>query len=129
MEGRNVYFQDFNSWEEVKKQYATDMPEPDKVLYAQYLYEDYLGDSDVAYMNGGKYYLVHGSHCSCNGLEGQWEPTEYATKELFIACLMAMRGTGGMKDFILAAFAEEDKLAAIQYAPLKVRKRLIDTTE
>lgn len=30
----------------------------------------------------GKLYEVHGSHCSCYGFEGQWEPTETTGKYL-----------------------------------------------
>lgn len=46
------------------------------VLLASYSYENYSGDAFVLYRDtrDGKLYEVHGSHCSCYGLEGQWEP-------------------------------------------------------
>jgi hypothetical protein len=59
-----------------------------KLLYGDYTYEDYNGD---AYVLGydkqeKKFFEVHGSHCSCYGLEDQWD-VEYCTlaelKELF----------------------------------------------
>ena len=46
------------------------------VLLASYSYENYSGDAFVLYRDtrDGKLYEVHGSHCSCYGLEGQWAP-------------------------------------------------------
>jgi hypothetical protein len=46
------------------------------LIVAYYSYEDYAGSAFVVYRDGrdGKLYEVHGSHCSCNGLEGQWHP-------------------------------------------------------
>lgn len=46
------------------------------VLVASYTYEDYSGDAYVLFERGGNLFEVHGGHCSCYGLEGQWEPEE-----------------------------------------------------
>jgi hypothetical protein len=46
------------------------------VLLASYTYEDYSGAAFVLFERGGTLYRVEGSHCSCMGLEGQWEPEE-----------------------------------------------------
>ena len=81
-----VYQDIFTSWDDVKSNYCTSTPEPDEVYLAYYSYEDYSGTSIVLYRQGDKYYAVHGGHCSCNGLEDQWEPEEY-TKEEFIKTL------------------------------------------
>lgn len=92
----SVYHNDFSSWEDVANAYAgtrwgssseqeatlTAIPEPEEVLFADYTYEDYTGDSTVIYRNGDRYFMVSGSHCSCYGLEGQWEPEEYTKEEL-----------------------------------------------
>lgn len=43
------------------------------ILFASYVYEDYSGDAVVLFERDGKLYEVYGSHCSCYGLEGQWE--------------------------------------------------------
>ena len=53
-----------------------------EVLYACYEQEDYQGSAFVLYCENGKLYEVHGSHCSCNGLEGQWSPEEVTLEEL-----------------------------------------------
>lgn len=53
-----------------------DPPKGAKILIAAYSYEDYSGCAIVVYEQGQKLYEVHGSHCSCHGLEGQWEPEE-----------------------------------------------------
>ena len=71
------YQDDFSCWAEVQGAYNMSDPEPEKVFLATYKYEDYSGSSDVFYYDKGKYYWVSGGHCSCYGLEGQWEPTEY----------------------------------------------------
>ena len=47
-----------------------------EILFAAYTYEDYSGDAFVIFTNEGKLFEVNGGHCSCYGLEGQWEPEE-----------------------------------------------------
>lgn len=46
------------------------------VVFAAYETPGYEGEAIVLYREGGKLFEVHGSHCSCYGLEGQWEPEE-----------------------------------------------------
>ncbi len=46
------------------------------MLYGYYSYEDYSGEAFVLYEKDGKLWEVNGSHCSCYGLEGQWDPEE-----------------------------------------------------
>lgn len=46
------------------------------ILLASYGYDNYAGDAFVLFKRDGKLYEVNGSHCSCYGLEGQWEPEE-----------------------------------------------------
>ena len=55
-----------------------------KILVASYTYEDYNGSAFVLFEKSGKLFEVNGSHCSCYGLEGQWEPEE-TTLEALIA--------------------------------------------
>ena len=45
-----------------------------KILIASYTYEDYNGDAFVLFEQDGLLYEVNGGHCSCYGLEDQWEP-------------------------------------------------------
>lgn len=51
------------------------------ILYADYEYENYSGDAYVLGFDKekGTWFEVHGSHCSCYGLEGQWEPEYFNT--------------------------------------------------
>jgi len=47
-----------------------------EVLFAIYTYANYDGDAFVLFARDGQLFEVNGSHCSCYGLEGQWEPEE-----------------------------------------------------
>lgn len=59
-------------------------PKNIKILFAYYTYEEYSGDAFVLYYDKTtkKLYEVHGSHCSCFGLEGQWSPEECSLEGL-----------------------------------------------
>lgn len=61
------------------------------ILLASYTYEDYSGDAFVLFERGGKLYEVNGGHCSCYGLEDQWEPEETS-----IEALMHRLDSGGL---------------------------------
>jgi hypothetical protein len=50
------------------------------IIFASYTYEDYYGEALVLFEKGGKLYRGGGSHCSCYGLEEQWEPEEVDPK-------------------------------------------------
>ena len=56
-------------------------PQPDIVILAEYFYGRYDGDAWFVYIKDGIVYEGHGSHCSCYGLEGQFEPEEVGTIE------------------------------------------------
>lgn len=47
-----------------------------EILIAAYDTFGYDGYAFVLYQSGGGMYEVYGSHCSCYGLEGQFEPEE-----------------------------------------------------
>ena len=53
-----------------------------EILLAYYSYEDYSGTAFVLYRKFGELFEVNGGHCSCYGLEGQWEPEKTSIKEL-----------------------------------------------
>lgn len=53
-----------------------DMAKPEEVLFASYGGRAYEGDAVVLIRRDGKLYEVHGSHCSCRGLEDRWAPAE-----------------------------------------------------
>lgn len=71
-------------WEEKKEIMKTAIKrwEPINILFASYGYENYSGDAWVLFEKEGKLYEVKGGHCSCYGLEGQWEPEEVNLDEL-----------------------------------------------
>lgn len=55
-----------------------------EILYAEYEREGYDGSAWVLFRKDNKLYEVNGSHCSCYGLEGQWEPTLTTVKALLM---------------------------------------------
>ena len=74
-------FHDRYHWDE-NGNYVADqnaLPKHLKLLYADYTYEDYTGDAYVLGYNKEtkQFFEVHGSHCSCYGLEGQWDEEYY----------------------------------------------------
>lgn len=55
-----------------------------QILYAAYRLGNCGGDSIVLFKKNGKFFIVDASHCSCNGLAGQWSPVETNEKSLKI---------------------------------------------
>lgn len=53
-----------------------------EVLLASYGTPSYEGYAFVLFRRDGKLYEVNGSHCSCYGLEGQWDPEETTAEAL-----------------------------------------------
>lgn len=78
-------YEGFDDWNDVKKQFEIDQPEPE-AIYASYDGGGWDGSATVFFRDGDQYFTVDGSHCSCYGLEGQWDPEPY-TKEQFINAL------------------------------------------
>lgn len=73
------YFGIFEDRDSVAGQFEVPVetfPAEDDILLATYEYEHYSGSAFVLFERDGKLFEVHGSHCSCYGLEGQWEPEE-----------------------------------------------------
>lgn len=78
------YFQNFTDLESVKKEFedsCSDLQD-EEVLFAWYGYGDYCGDAIVLYRRGTRLYEVASSHCSCNGIEGTWDPQEVSWEQL-----------------------------------------------
>ena len=83
----NPYEEGFKDWVEVQEEFKIDTPEPEEVLLAVYDLHCYEGYAVVFYREGDKYFEVQGSHCSCYGLEGQWDVEECGDKKMFIKAL------------------------------------------
>lgn len=73
---------DISEWEDVKSAFEMDEPEPDELIFYEYDQSGWDGDATVVYRRGDTYYVVQGGHCSCHGLEGQFDPIEYTLEEL-----------------------------------------------
>lgn len=84
-----------------------------QIIVASYTYEDYSGDAYVLFKRDGKFWEVHGSHCSCYGLsEGdylgdsqtQWQPEEADTAAILHRINEGNWGfEGGVADTVRAA--------------------------
>lgn len=85
------YKGNFDSWESVVRNFKGSFLKkdlPTEVLYANYDTPPYEGEALVIWRKGRKYYLLHGSHCSCYGLEETgWSPEEFKNKKEFIQFL------------------------------------------
>ncbi len=77
-----TYLNRFANKEDIENAYKCTVPEDADILFAWYGDGDYSGSSYVLYRLDGKLYEVWGSHCSCYGLEGQWEPQETSVTAL-----------------------------------------------
>lgn len=86
--GDSVY-QEFQEYDWNSSGETTPLPKHLKILYADYTYEDYCGDAYVLGYNTQlkKWFEVHGSHCSCYRLEGQWDEEYYETKNSLLEVL------------------------------------------
>jgi hypothetical protein len=92
-------FDDFNSV--VDNFSVTDHGLTDEnIILARYDTPPYEGYATVVFVKDGKLYEVHGSHCSCYGLEDQWSP-----EETYKASLMTQSWTEEEKA-LLAAIPE-----------------------
>lgn len=72
----SVYLQNFESNIHIEEAYQITLPDDVHILLAWYGYGSYSGNSFVLFEKKGILYQVNGNHCSCTGLEGQWEPEE-----------------------------------------------------
>lgn len=77
------------------------------VIYATYDCEGYEGYAEVVFVNNGKFFTVSGSHCSCYGLEGQWEPEEMPVEALRN---IAANGNGHYAEAVRSALACVEQL-------------------
>jgi len=88
LKGYNVFDGDFADEQDVMGAFQVDENELKGafILYATYDIDGYEGSAFVLFERDGQLYEVHGSHCSCYGLEGQWEPEE-TTADALVHCI------------------------------------------
>jgi hypothetical protein len=79
-----VYLGDFECKADVIEKFSLKLDDLKqcKILLAWYGYGDYDGSAFVLFERDGKLYEVNGGHCSCYGLEGQWEPEVISVEQL-----------------------------------------------
>ena len=79
-----MYLDIFTNIDDVIQEFQLDPKDVDNIniLLAQYDYANYEGYAFVLFERDGILYEVNGSHCSCYGLEGQWEPEETSVEAL-----------------------------------------------
>lgn len=81
----SVYFNDFDDRADVIKNFEikdSDL-ENANVLFASYGGGSYEGDAIVILTREDDVFEVHGSHCSCHGLEDQWDEEKTSWESLF----------------------------------------------
>lgn len=73
-----MYMGNFEDKNDVQQEFQCSDEEMEgvKILLAWYEYANYEGSAFVLFERDGKLYEVNGGHCSCYGLEGQWDPEE-----------------------------------------------------
>lgn len=77
-------YKNVDGWIKAKERIDNKMKDYEEVniLFASYTYVCYDGSAFVLFEKDGKLYEVNGSHCSCYGLEGQWEPEETSLESI-----------------------------------------------
>lgn len=70
----------------------------DNILFAAYDIEYYSGEAFVLFERDGVLYEVNGSHCSCYGLEGQWEEEETTLDALVYRLINGTFGTNAYNE-------------------------------
>lgn len=96
----------WNARKDSSKPPTSDSPEFKgvEILLASYGTGEYEGSAFVLFRRDGQLYEVNGSHCSCYGLENQWDP-ELTTVEALRHRLT--KGTFGTDSYCNNSFAIE----------------------
>jgi hypothetical protein len=75
----------FKNRQDVAKEFEVELPDSIDILVAAYgdPHEyGYYGQAVVYYVENRQLFEVHASHCSCYGLESQWEPKPMTWQDL-----------------------------------------------
>lgn len=104
-----------NVWIERKAQMDEELKKDQwqgiNIILASYGNENYSGDAFVLFEKDGVLYEVNGGHCSCHGLEGQWEPEQTSIESLRHRL---ETGSLGADDYSGNQFADELREALIK---------------
>ena len=100
-----VYLHNWSCKEDVISDFNNDdIYHNQNILFASYGTDNYEGDAFVLYESEGLLYEVNADHCSCYGLEGQFDPRETTLIELRHRLLNGRFGTDDWSD---NCFAQE----------------------
>lgn len=78
-----MYLGDFENNDDIIREFRIDgLDKNIEIIFAVYDCEYYEGQAFVLYRQGNKLYEVNGGHCSCYGLEDQWDPEETSIEVL-----------------------------------------------
>lgn len=121
VQDRGVYLNNWQTLEDMKKDFWPSYYEDHKltdelnnvsVLLASYGTPSYEGYAFVLFERDGQLYEVNGSHCSCYGLEGQWEPEETTVEAILHRIENGNLGKGNYQE---NPFAEELQKVLAEY--------------
>jgi len=107
-----MYLGRFENKQEIANEFEINISELEncKIIFAAYTYEDYSGSALVLFMKDGKLYEVNGSHCSCNGLEGQWQPEETFLEALKMRNVSSYGFSKNLEDLFIDILFEKEVL-------------------
>ena len=71
-----MFYARFADREDIERNFMVTLDPSVEILFASYGGGVYEGDAFVLFEQDGKLFQVTGGHCSCYGLEGQWDPEE-----------------------------------------------------
>jgi hypothetical protein len=115
--GEAGMFEDFSVPQEEREKIKAEF----EVIHAFYSYANYSGEAFVVLRSraDGEFWEVNGGHCSCHGLEGQWEmesTTLEALAQRHQARQLPGMGDGDIRR--LAALVEAKELGEEILAPM-----------
>lgn len=107
-----MYIDGFTEREDIAREFQIDADQLEgcQILFACYKTGNYEGSALVIYEKDGKLYEVHGSHCSCYGLENQWEPEETSFEAIKIRDLSWYGFNGSAENLFIDLIFEREVL-------------------
>ena len=94
-----VFLNDWNSKEQVLADFDVKEKQADaNILFASYTAANYSGDAWVLSEKDGELWETNGGHCSCYGLEGQWDTERVVLAELKNRITKGDLGKGGYSE-------------------------------
>lgn len=93
-------YRNIESWENKKQEMkiAIEKWQSINILFASYGQANYSGDAFVLFEKEGSLFEVNASHCSCYGLEGQFEPEETTIEAISQRLIKGSFGTDNYSD-------------------------------